>query len=379
MKNSPKWREQMSLFEKTGPWIAASLVAVSAVFGQSNRCPQKSFDQGHELVQSQMMPAYNAPARIDVRGSWDVYASGAFTYWQPIQDNMELGFVDNQTGGANLLNANIVNFDFDYKPGFQVGLGMNMDHGDWDSQALYSWYRGKHTTKTTLDRVNAPDTVLHPMQMFPAMTDTFYSGNESWKLRMDLLDWQLARNYYVGMKLSFRPFFAARAAWIRQNKVVSFNDNVNAQDQGFRVGQRSTSWGVGPRAGIGTNWMIGEGFRVFGNAGADILFTQYTKLRSNQSSLDAQGQIISGTTYIVKQNDLNTLRTHMDLEIGFGWGTYFDNNNWHVDLSAGYGFQVFFNQNVFRSFSSGTGTAVSESPNGNLYMHGLTATTRFDF
>jgi hypothetical protein len=78
---------------------------------------------------------------------------------------------------------------------------------------------------------------------------------------------------------------------------------------------------------------------------------------------------------------LNTLRTHLDLEFGIAWGSYFDNNNWHVDLSAGYGFQVFFNQNMFRWFASTYygSVAQSVSPNGNLYMHGLTASARFDF
>ncbi len=102
----------MSLFTKTGPWMVATLSAVASIFGQNSKCApaQKSFEQGHEMMQSQMMAGYNAPARIEVRGSWDVYASGSFTYWQAIQENMELGVVSNITNPVHIINGDVVNF-----------------------------------------------------------------------------------------------------------------------------------------------------------------------------------------------------------------------------------------------------------------------------
>ena len=33
----------------------------------------------------------------------------------------------------------------------------------------------------------------------------------------------------------------------------------------------SKSWLVGPRAGINTNWMLGQGFRFVGNAAATVI------------------------------------------------------------------------------------------------------------
>ncbi len=193
---------------------------------------------------------------------------------------------------------------------------------------------------------------------------------------MDILDWELARSSYVGTKLTFRPFFAARAAWIRQNQNGAFNTQNDVAGTNLLLNNKSQSWAVGPRAGLYTNWMLGEGFRMYGNGAGDILFTQYTKLKSAQSTQVASVVTNQLTT---RQNKLNTIRTHLDLELGFAWGSYFDNNNWHVDLSAGYGFQVFFDQNMFRFFTDGTNVATSLSPNGNLYVHGLTATARFDF
>lgn len=369
----------MSLFAKTGPWAVAAVLTAASIFGQNSKCApsQKSFDQGHDMIQSQMMAGYNASSRTEVRGSWDVYATGAFTYWQPMQDNMELGIVSNQTGlSTSDVNGDLVNAHFGYKPGFQVALGMNFDHDQWDSLVQYTWFRGTSSTTTSLNGTDNPDTVLFPSRASPVTeaSQSYYSGTQSWKLHMDILDWQLARSYYVGTKLSFRPFFAARAAWIRQGLSAAYTDpSPESTVASINVSDKSHSWAVGPRTGIATNWMIGEGFRLFGNGGGDILFTQYTKL----SNSETKGSPI----HKVNQRKLNTIRTHLDLEFGIAWGSYFDNNNWHVDLTAGYGFQVFFNQNMFRQFfgSSVANVGQSTSPNGDLYMHGLTTSARFDF
>ncbi len=371
----------MNLLTKTKSWLVASIVTAASTFAQNSKCApsQKSFEQGHEMMQNQMMAGYNAPSRIDVRGSWDIFASASFTYWQAIQDNMELGVVADVVNPEFPSNGNIdgsvVNLNFNYKPGFKVALGMNFDHDNWDSLIEYTWFRGSHKTHTSLDRATAPSTVLFPLVGHPSLS-AYYSGSQKWKIHMDLLDWELARSYYVGTKLSFRPFFAARAAWIRQKLHAEYSPSSGGTLLSMNVTDQSHSWAVGPRTGVYTNWMLGEGFRLYGNGAGDILFTQYTKLKSSQvQAIEASANLLRK----VAQRNLNCLRTHLDLELGFGWASYFDNNNWHVDLTAGYGFQVFFDQNMFRHFDDSQSLVSGVSPNGNLYIHGLTASARFDF
>src|SRR5579859_7964500 len=78
----------MNLLTKKAPWMVASLLATAALFGQERRS-HRSFETNHDRMHAQMMPAYNAPSRIEVRGSWDVYGDISFIYWQLSQDNME--------------------------------------------------------------------------------------------------------------------------------------------------------------------------------------------------------------------------------------------------------------------------------------------------
>jgi hypothetical protein len=207
---------------------------------------------------------------------------------------------------------------------------------------------------------------------------------------MDFLDLSLARAYYSGAKLTVRPFFGARGAWIRQNLTTTYDGSSNYLDpriaegyKHFKVSNYSASWGVGPRAGFESNWLLGYGCRLIGNGSADILYTRYD---THITEIEYQfagtlrpllnGNPILSNASVSQVIDL--LRTHLDFEMGFGWGSYFCRNGCHIDLSATYGFQVFWDQNMFRNFQD-DGTVKSINPNGNLYVHGLTANVRFDF
>src|SRR5271170_5227782 len=101
----------MNLLTKTTPWVVASLLAAATAFGEEKSvaqsckpkpkpcedpCAPKCEKVCEKVVPIRMMPAYNAPARIDVRGCWDIFVSGSFIYWQLSQDNMEVSFNDAQ-------------------------------------------------------------------------------------------------------------------------------------------------------------------------------------------------------------------------------------------------------------------------------------------
>ena len=386
---------KMNLFTRTAPWVAATLLAAVSTFAQNSKCapsaqkscqPGKFYEQGHELVCTQMMAGYNAPARIDVRCSWDVYATGSFLYWQPTEENLELG-ISNSTPYADIeddgIAGNVIDMNFKFKPGFKVALGMNFDHDNWDAFAEYTWLHGTSSTYS-----NGPSALgggILPFWGTPHLIDgnEYNTASGNWNVKLDFLDVAMARSYYVGTSLSFRPMVGARAAWIRQTYLANYLNNgdnaINVGDGGASfvsdtsVKNRSRSWGLGPRMGLGTNWMVGQGLRIYGDAAADVLYTRYT-LQFKQTDSD-----LSTLHETVRQKHIDYLRTHLDLEIGIGWGMYLDNNNWHIDLAAGYGFQVFFDQNMFRHYSDSSNYANSFAPNGNLFVNGLTATARLDF
>lgn len=360
----------MHLFKYTKIGLILSLFVVAPITGFSNDHPARGA--------SKMEAGYSAGSRSIPCDPYNFYFNGSFIYWQPTQENMGLGLVSDDSSGLDLINGDIIQLDFDYKPGFKLGFGVVFDYDNWDSYLQYTWFRGSHHVSSSLDRNNAFTTLWPAWQMMPGAVQPQYKyGRESWKLRLDIIDWDLARNFYVGEKLTFRPFFGLRAAWIQQSLNVNyrnFDANFLAVWPSTHISQDSNSFGIGPRVGLNSSWMVGYGIRIYANGEADILHTKYTKLRAHQESNVTTASILN-----INDDDAVYLRAHIESVLGLGWGTHFSNDAWYVDLSADYGFQVFFDQNMFRNFVGDQNIGKSISPNGNLYVHGLTMTLRFDF
>ncbi len=325
---------------------------------------------------NELMPGYNASCRTAVDRKCDLFIDASFIYWQPIQDNMQLGVVSNNSAALDLVHGHEVLLSGNFRPGFQVGLGMNFDYDQWDSYLEYTWYEAKEKAHVSLDPASTTKFLLPAWQIPDFLNPQYSSGSEKWKLTMNLLDWDLARGYNVGTKLCFHPFIGFRAAWIKQSVHVDYVNEDPADESVWPstyIHDSSSSWGVGPRLGIGMNWNLGAGFRLIGDGEWDILYTQYDLKSSQISDTTASNQ------YIVNTKNVDCLRTHANLDLGLGWGTYFFNKKYHIDFLADYCFQVFFDQNMFRSTVSAQAIGKSILPNGNLYIQGLTLKARFDF
>jgi hypothetical protein len=321
-----------------------------------------------------MAPAYNAPDRIAVRSSCSLNTELSFLYWMPMEENLEPGVIIDTTA-PTATKGDVIDFDFQYKPGFKVGLGFGFEYDNWDFSALYTRLRSTMKTEPNV----AAGRHISPLLLMPQITDdnNYDSLNEKWHLTLDFLDALLSRSYFNGTQLAFCYFFGVRGAWIYQNLINQFG-SVGNTVRGISTANGivdsnlvSDSWAVGPRAGLNGNWKIGKGARIYGNGAADLLFTRYRLSRKESSTL-------LDFTYDISKKEINCLRAHIDLELGLGWGSHFCDSKWHVDFSAGYTFQAFFDQNMFRTFYT-SGSFIGEAPHGNLYIQGLTVTAQFDF
>lgn len=399
-------QKMLNLLTKTKPWMVASLIVATSVFGQNNGssakscapkpaakpCPQpcpptQACDQD-PCCPSWPTPVLNAayayPARIQTRCPWDVSFDASFIFWQATQDNMELGIADSSvapditssTATFERISGNVINMGAKFRPGFKVGMGFNFDYDNWDMRVEYTWFHGKNSNSS--NGANGGRILSFwgtPQLMDGLMFDTISS---SWRLKMDIADFDLGRWQYVGTKYTVRPSFGVRANWIRQRVAVTpvrttTNPPLSTPITETIV-QKASSWGLGPKVALDGNWNLGCGFRLFGNSEADLLFTDYTKLSYNDSD---SAQPLAPVA--VNQDKLYAVKPHVDLGLGLGWGTYLDCNNWYMDFAFAWDFQVFFDQNMFRKFNDTTMFGSTTMPNGNLYVQGLTASFKLDF
>jgi hypothetical protein len=280
------------------------------------------------------------------------------------------------------------NFDFQYKPGFQVDLGVNFAYDNWDLFAAYTWYHtGNMTTSISEPGIFSTATgsasgplILSKLQgVNPSADSTLVNyTSRTWNLKMDFLDLMLARTYFVGTQLKFRPSFGPRGAWIRQKlNVFEQGNQAYAVVAGTYVLGATTSlfntivsWGYGLKGAIEADWMLGAGFKMFGNAAADLLYTNYNLSGTSSGNQGPSGHL---NTVYHSQKNVGSIRPHMELELGFGYGIDINNAKQHFDILAAYGFQVFWDQNMFLENTS------SPLPLDDLYVHGLRVTALFAF
>ncbi len=358
--------------------------------------------------------AMNYPARFDT-SPCNISTSVSFNYMQAYQENMEFGIrsrgekTDVTTSGLTIISvksSNILKFlnmDFAFKPGFTVAVDANFCHDKWDTRLEYTWFHSSNVQKASepnfiLFHTDTPSIApTWGILLSPSVIEYFQFASEKWKLSMDILDWDVGRWFNVGSRLTVRPSIGARAAWIDQRVRVAYTNGFTTFpiDLPLLVGSatlvedktvhgRSDSWGVGLEAAIETRWNLGGGWRIFGNGEADLLFTRYTKLFEKTITNGTVVGIIDLIPFVFglgdktkgRQYQVNCVRPHFDLELGFGWGNYIRNTNLYIDFSASYEFQVFFDQNMFRHDVTNVADFL---PNGNLYMQGLIGSMNIGF
>ena len=201
-------------------WLCASFLCAAPAFSESQVaggccpqscapcCPSKNapFDQGYELCPNNMMGAYNAPGRIDVCCSCDFFVDASFIYWYAGEEGLELSLSDTTGNGLPIVDGKITNIDFKYQPGFKVGLGYNSCHDDWQFYVQYTWLHFTDDVSTKAPQPSPPG-VLYPLQSHPANSTNLaiLEANGKWDVDIDLLDFEMARPYYVGTMLIFSP------------------------------------------------------------------------------------------------------------------------------------------------------------------------------
>lgn len=333
---------------------------------------------------------FNEPARIAVNGDWDFYSTIHFLEWVSEQDGLDVG--------GNLHNPAIdeprphflkyYHMDFDYHPGFQIALGMNCgNHDDWTIQAEYSYLHSENHGVASVPKIlfndiqpnflSAEITIV-PNQIFNHGY-SFLKSTGKWKNKLDLVDLDVRRSYLLGKKLVMTPLFGIRSGRIDQqyrgHYIATILDDTSLR---FFFSSRSVqdTWLVGPRVGIINDWNLGCGWKLIGNADLSLCFQHF---KVSFQDFDAAG-ICSKT-----HEKLNRLTPNLQLGLGVGYGTYFDDCNYHLEGTLGYDFQVFWNQNYMsllvmnELFTVLSPIYFNGSKPADLFLHGFTAGLRFDF
>lgn len=377
--------------------------------------------------------AYNAPYRIDLPCQWDLFVTGSFIWWEAKEENLSLGSIYslNTDYPSNPVEENesifqfippitrkLKDFEFQYCPGFQVGIGYNIGCDNWKIYGEYTYLRSNSSGTIGPEEPSGglkasltggipqiqPNWYSYANPLYPVAFGytTFTKGSGKWDLDLDIADFQLSREYFIGKCLTFRSYASLRAAWIDQKfNAIYEGDFVNADySTPFIYDKTATTkcWGVGPRVGLDTDWFICSGFRIFANSGASLLYTKYSEIKDSAkfnidlSSIGGGILVLNPVDNASFNNQPCYIRPQADITLGAGWATDFC-SSWYFDLEIGYTFNIFWSQNMFMqslnySILPGVGQGTisyilsnngNELKGGDLTLQGLVLKARLDF
>ena len=361
----------------------------------SGRC--SSFQQGDDALQALPMTSLSSAATNQVGGiaidrSWQLYGDVSYLYWEPTEEGLDIGvpgylfedfFWRPSTGNASAFLQ-----DSNYTSGFRLGVGANLEVDGWSADLEYTYLR-QHTKSSGA----APASDANPADssakfnfsgwFWPSAYGQGVTGDSfssKWKLGVDWLDLSVSRPYYQGRRLVVAPSAGLRASWIRQRLTV-FSPSIASGTDGSALKVTSTNashaWAIGPRATVDAHWLLGAGFRLQGDVGGSLLFTQFTNVSHREPSLHDTG----GDTGAIEFHltNYNCLRPALEANLGIGWGGYYFHNHYHFDLAAIYDFNYLWGQNMMRYLTSLNAGVGRSGVAGDLILQGLEIKGRFDF
>lgn len=335
---------------------------------------------------------YNCAARVNNNCGWAFYLSGSFIYWQAKEglDFNRTAYQDSVTP-FHKVTDNLWKFNF--HPGVKIAVGGYSKHDDWDLIVRYTRLKVEEKRSIELDVSNVNNFITYTLETFwlnggvGALKPNNFNGigvskeHAIWRLNNNWIDTDFGRSFFVGTKLTFKPFFGLRGGFIDQkyHSSLTLYDTTNLSLTAVGHGDFGTgSWFVGPRIGFDTNWLTRSGFRIFGDTAFGLYYQQFSFHGKIYPIYDSNS-VNPGIERVSLSSHESQITPNLDCSLGLGWGSYFHDRRWHFDLCLGYDFVFFWDQNVLEKASAVVQLYQPLRLPGNLMLQGLTVTAVIDF
>lgn len=335
----------------------------------------------------------------------DFFITADFTWWKARQDGMEFAVTEpcnqgltasgavgvNRGCGALLVDppcGKVYNTHSNYKPGFKVGVGFDFCDWGWDMVFNYTWFRSDHHHHHHNTNTATPGSGLLLMDAYWFVGMPFNQGpgiyNEAtskWNLRMNVLDWEMGRKFWIGKHIMFRPYAGLKGVWNRQhlkNTYTGYLGTVGNVLNGVPLDGYVDMFGhikndgVGIRAGMDGAWHFSRGFSFIGNYALTALWQRFKVSRRDQVTNSANVEL----GYPVCVSDKHYMVTPVfEWMLGLKWEGWSCGDNYHYWIRAAWEEQVWMDQNRFIRLP---GTA-KPSGDSDLSLQGLTLGIGFEF
>jgi len=335
--------------------------------------------------------ANTASARPNVDGrNWFIMLD--VLYWRTKIGGTEYAYSDQDPIASLPISGRTKHMEFKWDWGIRAGLGYNFEYDCWDLRGQYTWFdtSGSDSTHAGLNSSIVPlrgSAIITGREVIADTTvSEFFVFCTSAKSQYDMdyqsIDIELGRDYYVSSKLSFRPHWGLKTAWFDLEQSTRYTGGVPAGIEGIdgflglqhhtvHVKEKSDFWGLGPRTGVETRWYLGEGFSLFGNFAAALLYGHFEVDHKEKFTRDAEGRIRLHA-------DRHAFSPTVQYQMGLRWDTYFNDDKYHFTIGLGFDGEYWWRMNQMLKIDD-SNSFKYERYSEDLSMYGITLDMKFEF
>lgn len=312
---------------------------------------------------------------IDPEGSWMVRAD--VLYWHSSADNLSFGTEDylDETTGVDVYKDK--NLEFDWNVGFRAAVGYDLpdDWSGWDVDFLWTHLVSTAHGRFKIDSDIPSDTFTPNWGGSSSGFLNIFKSKARWKGRVDLVDGELGRDLFINTCLRLRPFIGFRAGWVDQTYNIYYDDQNHTPIGETKL--KTNYSAIGLRLGIDSEWTLGCGFSIYGNAAGSVL---YGKVNNH---LDAKLPSVTGalTTFSNLKGKSHASRAIADAAAGIQWRETFWCDNVAIILQLGWEHIYLWNQSSFENLTDSS-VLTLQNPHftsNDLCLHGVTFSAKLDF
>lgn len=278
---------------------------------------------------------------------------------------------------------------FDWNGGLRVGFGYSFPCDGWDMSASWTYIAGKGNGKVSRDLseehhhdeclCNNKHTRIFPAWM--AVPFAVDSNKARWKTNINLVDIEMGREFFVSKFVTLRPFTGVRLAQIDQKYDLRAKVDRDSQFVSFKAetSMQCKYQGAGLRGGLDSEWGLGYGWSLYGNAALSALYGSFGIHWDYE--LDHVFHP-DRTEQITKSDRDGAFVAMLDSSAGFRWKQFFNNDHLALTLQIGWDYYIFFNQNRFEDMlddHKGHQVHTSQFNRGDLGAQGLNLAVKIDF
>jgi hypothetical protein len=349
-------------------FVLGSLFAVSTVLAVADQGQSGGLESAVTVPTSVITPSV-AP---NVDGAGFVFTAD-FIWWKAHMGNLSYAGTGVVDGGANVplggstSKGHLKTPEFDFEPGFKVGAGLDFEHDGWDAFAEYTWLNGDKNRSHINARAGLGEssTTTTPTPSGIVTLVPLETASNTWEQSFNVLDTELGRNFFISHRLTLRPFFGLKAAWITEKYNNYFLTTTNTSTalgaDSYNIHQKRNQrmWGIGTRAGVDTVWHFSKNWGIYGDLAATAMWGDFhSKAKDTYTNVTTAAV----TTNANVKSSITEVNMIFETSLGLTYMTWFNDDSCQFMMKAGWEEQIWFNMNHF----------TDSIRNGDLTLHGLT-------